>query len=70
MGKGGAVRMGICNFPPNNFDTNEITIGQLNLKRFDETNQIASGTFWFNAVNANGEIIKVTEGRFDVHFTR
>jgi hypothetical protein len=52
------------------FLTNDIVTGELNLKKFDEVNQIASGTFWFNAVNDVGDTVKVTEGRFDVKFTR
>jgi hypothetical protein len=67
---GGGVNIGICNFPSNNFHTNELVVGQLELKKFDEINQIASGTFWFNAVNDQGDTIKVTDGRFDVRYTR
>jgi|ERR1035437_6951454 hypothetical protein len=67
---GGAVRMGMCNMTSNNFDTNESITGELNLKNFDEANQVASGTFWFNAINSNGDTIKVTNGRFDMHYTR
>lgn len=44
--------------------------GELLIKKFDETNQIASGTFWFNAINTNGDTVKVTEGRFDMQFTK
>lgn len=36
-------------------------------KKFDETNNIASGAFWFNAVNLTGDTVKVTDGRFDMH---
>jgi hypothetical protein len=52
------------------FGTNSNYTGELKFKKFDETNLIASGTFWFDAQNANGEIIRVTEGRFDVKFSR
>ena len=44
--------------------------GGLLVKKFDLVNQIASGTFWFDAVNANGQKVEVREGRFDVRFTR
>lgn len=58
-------------FPIGNlFNTNEDVIGEMNLKKFDLTNQIASGTFWFNAVNDKGDTVKITDGRFDVRFTR
>jgi len=52
------------------YETSDISKGELILTRFDETNRIASGTFWFDAANASGEIVHVTEGRFDVKFTR
>lgn len=44
--------------------------GQLKVNKFDEVNQIASGTFWFNAVNSNGDTVHVTNGRFDMQFTK
>ena len=44
--------------------------GELNIKKFDEANQIVSGTFWFNAVNSTGDTVHVTEGRFDMQFTK
>jgi hypothetical protein len=43
--------------------------GELWIKKYDSINQIVSGTFWFNAINTNGDTVKVTDGRFDVHFT-
>lgn len=42
--------------------------GELHIRHLDFMHQIMSGTFWFNA-GLNHEI-KVTEGRFDVRFTR
>ncbi|MEO5944728.1 MAG: DUF6252 family protein [Ferruginibacter sp.] len=44
--------------------------GELNIKKFDEINQIISGTFWFNAVNALGDTVHVTDGRFDMQYTK
>jgi hypothetical protein len=44
--------------------------GELWIKKLDTINQIVSGTFWFNAVNSNKEPVKVTDGRFDVHYTK
>lgn len=44
--------------------------GELNIKYFDSLKQIISGTFWFNAINDNGDTVKITNGRFDVHYTR
>ncbi|TXT34443.1 MAG: hypothetical protein FD136_330 [Chitinophagaceae bacterium] len=47
-----------------------IYTGELLIKRLDTINQIASGTFWFDAVNANGQKVQIREGRFDVRYTR
>lgn len=52
------------------FQTNNTAIGELWIKKFDPVNQIVSGTFWFDAVNANGQKVEVRNGRFDVRFTR
>ena len=45
------------------------TEGSLLITKFDKTNQIISGRFWFNAKNSSGEIIKITDGRFDDKYT-
>ncbi len=52
------------------FFTYSPSSGQLILKKFDEINQIASGTFWFNGVDASGDTVHVTNGRFDMQFTK
>lgn len=44
--------------------------GEIIINKFDEINQIVSGTFWFNAVSANGDTVQVTDGRFDMQFTK
>ncbi len=45
--------------------------GQLIFTRFDTLYQIASGTFWYDAVDtASRDTIHIRDGRFDVHFTR
>lgn len=54
----------------NSYYTNEINRGQLIIKKFDEINQIISGTFWFDAKNSNGQIVQIREGRFDLHYIR
>jgi Family of unknown function (DUF6252) len=43
--------------------------GEMQIKKLDPENQIVSGTFWFDAVNANGQKVEIREGRFDVRFT-
>ncbi|MBK8086600.1 MAG: hypothetical protein IPK31_00655 [Chitinophagaceae bacterium] len=59
-----------CGTQNTGYYTNSSIQGSIHFKRFDLNNQIASGTFWFNAVNSNNDTIKITEGRFDVKFTR
>lgn len=54
----------------NLYNTNTIVNGELTIKRLDEINQIVSGTFWFNAVNDNADTVKITDGRFDMHYTK
>jgi hypothetical protein len=54
----------------NVYYTNEKTGGSVTFTRFDTVQQIASGTFWFNAVDEKGDTVKITDGRFDVHYTR
>lgn len=53
---------------PNYYSTTSIISGELKITHHDFNNAILSGTFWFDAVNSNGEIIKVREGRFDKHY--
>jgi hypothetical protein len=50
--------------------TNDNYPGELRITKLDEINQIAAGTFWFNVVNEKGDIVKVTEGRFDMQYTK
>lgn len=52
------------------FTTGNNLKGELLFKYFDENNLIASGTFWFDAKNEVGDTINITEGRFDLKFTR
>lgn len=56
--------------PPNiNFyETNESVTGELIITHHDFDNAILSGTFWFDAVNSEGDIVEVREGRFDVKY--
>jgi hypothetical protein len=66
---GGAYQVFPCNQLFSEYLTSITSTGELTLKKFDTVNQIASGTFWFTAVNNNGDTVKVTDGRFDVRFT-
>ncbi|MCK9404784.1 MAG: hypothetical protein M0Q26_15430, partial [Chitinophagaceae bacterium] len=72
----GKASAGYSNYqtqPTMNYDgysTTSIISGELWLKKLDTINQIVSGTFWFDAVNANGQKVQIREGRFDVRYTR
>lgn len=58
-------------FSPNvldTFNTNSTNTGTLTITKFDKVNKIVSGTFSFKAVNATGEVVNITEGRFDRKF--
>jgi len=47
------------------FSTTEIINGEITITHHDIKNFVISGTFWFDAINENGEIIEIREGRFD-----
>ncbi len=49
---------------------NNINEGEIWITNLDTIKQIVSGTFWFDAVNANGQIVQIRDGRFDVRYTR
>lgn len=52
------------------FETNQDNIGTVTFIKFDNTNNIMSGTFQFNAAEIiTGETIAITNGRFDLTFT-
>ena len=50
--------------------TQDNASGRLVITRFDEVNQIVSGTFWFSVVVNPGDTVKITDGRFDMQFTK
>lgn len=52
------------------YETNQIYNGTVLVKKLDTVNQIISGTFRFKAVSTNSDTVKITDGRFDVHYTR
>ncbi|MFA7445427.1 MAG: DUF6252 family protein [Flavobacteriaceae bacterium] len=53
---------------PNFYNTTSIVTGEFTITHHDFDNAILSGTFWFDAVNSEGEIVEVREGRFDVEY--
>ena len=50
------------------YTTNTVS-GEATIVFMDPVNQIASGTFWFDAINVPGDTVHVREGRFDMHYT-
>jgi len=42
----------------------------LTITRFDPDSAIVSGTFWFDAINAAGEEVSITNGRFDSRYIK
>ncbi len=50
------------------YTTNAYAIGQLTITHLDSINLIVSGTFQFNAVDKSGDTVRITNGRFDVHY--
>jgi len=55
----------------NIYYTNNAPSGGFNIKHFDTIHQTVSGTFWFDAIDtATNNIVHITDGRFDVSYTR
>jgi hypothetical protein len=48
--------------------TTDKVVGELIITNHIYKQGIMSGTFWFDAINSNGEIVQIREGRFDVHY--
>ncbi len=48
--------------------TSELHTGEITFIKFDNINGIVSGTFWFDAVNEDGEVTEIREGRFDMKY--
>ncbi|SDF17521.1 DUF6252 family protein [Epilithonimonas hungarica] len=50
------------------YSSNPNNSGRIKITRLDLQNQIVSGTFEFKAKDSNGNIVTITEGRFDKKF--
>ncbi|CAM4188620.1 hypothetical protein [Gillisia limnaea] len=50
------------------FQTNNEFTGEITFSKFDDINGIVSGTFWFDGINEEGEIVEIREGRFDMKY--
>ncbi|MFY7939018.1 MAG: DUF6252 family protein [Flavobacterium sp.] len=53
---------------PNYYSTTSTITGELKITYHNFNQAILSGTFWFDAVNSNGEKVQIREGRFDMHY--
>ena len=49
------------------YTTNTVS-GEVLIVYLDRVNYIASGTFWFDAINVPGDTVHVREGRFDMQY--
>jgi len=53
------------------YQTTSVVSGQMHINKFDQINQIISGTFFFNAIKlSTKDTVHVTDGRFDMRYTR
>ena len=50
------------------YTTNDTTGGEITITKLDTTNHIISGTFYFDVVKLDSNIIKITKGRFDLKY--
>ena len=63
-GAGGEYRLS----QSNQYNTSLIHTGELKITRVDLQNSIISGTFWFDAINTDNEVVEIREGRFDWNY--
>ena len=59
---------GLGTIPDESYETNNEYTGELHITKLDKHNNIISGTFWFDAVDEQGEVVEIREGRFDMVF--
>lgn len=52
----------------NIYSTTIIKTGELTITRVDLSNSIISGTFWYDAINSEGVVVEIREGRFDWNY--
>jgi len=50
------------------YSTTSDFVGELIITYYNHEKFIISGTFWFDAINSEGEVMEVSDGRFDVKF--
>lgn len=59
---------GQCYYNGSLYGTNEELNGEIMFTNIDEEKGIVSGSFWFDAVNEEGEMVRIREGRFDMEY--
>src|SRR5690606_35013194 len=70
IGRGGYSHLNFNEGIDEHYNTTPEVTGEMTITKLDFENNIVSGTFWFDAVNGNGEIVEIREGRFDMRFTQ
>jgi hypothetical protein len=50
--------------------TSQLQTGELKISKLDFTNNIVSGTFWYDVIDYQGITHQIREGRFDMQFTQ
>lgn len=60
---------GSSDVPYSFFTTNEVT-GNLIITKLDQEKFIISGEFYFTALNEDGNLIKIRDGRFDLNYAK
>ncbi len=53
---------------PNYYTTTSTITGELKITYHNYNQTILSGTFWFDAINSDGQKVEVRNGRFDMHY--
>lgn len=50
------------------YTTTATVTGELKITKLDMQQKIISGTFWYDAINSDGEKVQVRDGRFDMRY--
>ncbi|WP_395076613.1 hypothetical protein [Flavobacterium sp.] len=53
-----------------NYNTSILYTGELKITKLDFTNNIVSGTFWYDVKDNQNVVHQIREGRFDMRFTQ
>ncbi|MFI5137512.1 MAG: DUF6252 family protein [Sphingobacteriales bacterium] len=73
-GAGGSAGAAYNIFGPsgiyNYYTSANLASGLLTITYLDSQKRIVSGTFYFNVLNNTNDTVKITNGRFDMHYTR